>query len=324
MKVSVIIPTYNNSRILTKCLEALTRQDHPLGEMEVVVIADGSRDDTMDRLAEFRESAPYELAFDWQENQGSGPARNNAIRRASHDLLLILNDDFIAQPDLVRKHAEWHQTHPAREYALLGFVEEFRGPGYDVVRLEKSFLKARDKGELSWEQFWTTNVSLKKALITETGTWFSNAFSFPAHEDVEFGYRLGKHGLRLFMDASARGLHDHPMDMKQYMKRAYQSGYCLVEFYKLHPELKDYLVRQGMTPEGAWRARVADALVNAWTIGPLERAIGASRRFGLTGVAGFFTDRLFGYHSRRGVRDGYRRISVRRNPTFGRIAEPVV
>ena len=306
--ISVVIPTYNNERILIKCLEALAQQDFPLESMEVVVVADGCRDQTMAALSRWAAASPFSFVCREQANQGPGPARNHGIRAASHDLILILNDDLISEPQLVKRHVERHALHPEPEFALLGYVEERAQmcDGFSVTRLEQAFSAVEKKTELGWQNFWTTNISLKRRFLESTGEWFSSCFPHPVHEDVEMGYRLGRKGLKLFMEPAARGLHDHPMDYSQFARRAYQSGLCLTTFYRLHPELKDFLTDKGLVFPSSLRGLSASVIVNAWTVGALERAAKGLRRAGRVPQADFLFSRLFGYHQRRGVAAGLR------------------
>ncbi|HAM36494.1 MAG TPA: hypothetical protein DEB40_14635 [Elusimicrobia bacterium] len=309
--ISVVIPTYQNEPILMKCLDALARQDFPMSGLEVVVVVDGSTDATVASLAARLRSAPFRLVCVTQPNQGPGPARNHGIRRAAHDLILIINDDLIASPGLVRAHADWHARHPERTHALLGGVEEPQNGinGLVTNRLAKAFAHAQALEEASWDCFWTTNISLKKSFLVETGQWFSDAFPYPVHEDVEMGYRLGRRGLRLFSEPKAKGVHMHVMDYAQFARRAYQSGVCLSVFYRLHPELKDFLSGKGLVCRETkpWRALAADAALNAWTVGALERTAHALARWNRHGLAERCFDRLLGYHQRRGVKEALSR-----------------
>jgi len=67
-KISVVIPTYDRCDLLTKCLDSLEQQSQPAGEIEVIVVVDGSKDDTLDFLKKY--SPPYLFKFLVQENRG--------------------------------------------------------------------------------------------------------------------------------------------------------------------------------------------------------------------------------------------------------------
>jgi GT2 family glycosyltransferase len=247
--------------------------------------------------------------------------RNKGIQMASHEVILILNDDFLADSHLVERHAGWHARHPEKEYTLLGFVEEFTGLEQDfrIKRLDKSFDRIKSLRQLRWEHFYTTNVSLKKRFLIESGQWFSNAFPYPAYEDVEMGYRLSQKGMKLFLDASASGIHYHPMNYQQFARRAYHTGICLSVFYKLHPELRKYLVGRGLISTRAkglnpLKSIMADLTINDWSRPVIERTARLFSRFQIRPLSEFLYWRLYGHYQRQGVREGLERFLLANAP----------
>src|SRR5262245_45588632 len=100
--LSVIIPTYNRSRLLRACLESLSRQTEPPQSFVVIVVVDGSTDDTGTMLAEL--ATPYQLSVSVQANQGPGAARNTGVMAAVGEYCLFLDDDIVADPNLIRAH----------------------------------------------------------------------------------------------------------------------------------------------------------------------------------------------------------------------------
>lgn len=86
-RISVVIPTYNRSEVLVRALRSVLAQTRPADE--VIVVDDGSTDDTRGRLArEFPE-----ITYIHQENQGVSAARNNAIVRARGNWIALLDSD---------------------------------------------------------------------------------------------------------------------------------------------------------------------------------------------------------------------------------------
>src|SRR5688572_9472766 len=83
---SVVVATFNRSAGLKRLLQALARQDVGFDRFEVIVVDDGSTDDTWTVLTAF--DAPYRLRALWQNNQGPGAARNAAIEAASGSIIV--------------------------------------------------------------------------------------------------------------------------------------------------------------------------------------------------------------------------------------------
>ncbi|MCC6467363.1 MAG: glycosyltransferase family 2 protein [Alphaproteobacteria bacterium] len=89
--VSVIIPTHNHSTPLLRALESVSSQGDQ--GVEVVVVDDGSTDDTAARLQSMRSSFPLPLVVVHQENRGPSAARNAGVRAASGAYLYFLDAD---------------------------------------------------------------------------------------------------------------------------------------------------------------------------------------------------------------------------------------
>ena len=94
-KISIIIPAYNIPDLLPKCVESVAMQDYPKELLEVIVVDDGSTDNTgevADKLAEkFDNVTVYH-----KENGGSSSARNLGLSHASGDYVgFVDSDDFV-------------------------------------------------------------------------------------------------------------------------------------------------------------------------------------------------------------------------------------
>src|SRR5437867_2477901 len=90
--------------MLRLTLESLNRQTVARDRLQVVVADDGSTDGTLRMLHAF--AATFDLQWRHLSGRGSGAARNAAARAARHDVLIFLDDDQVASPDLVEAHLE--------------------------------------------------------------------------------------------------------------------------------------------------------------------------------------------------------------------------
>lgn len=98
--LSIIICTYNRSRLVKKCLDSLLPQ--MCEEIEIIVIDNNSTDETADVTKEY--SSNYQdIRYVFEENIGLSHARNRGINESKADWILYLDDDAIAFPDLVER-----------------------------------------------------------------------------------------------------------------------------------------------------------------------------------------------------------------------------
>lgn len=90
-KVSIIIPTYNRADVLCRALDSVLSQSYQ--DFEVIIVDDGSTDNTKDVLAFYLEEYP-QLKYFYQENSGSPAiARNFGIMQASGEYINFLDSD---------------------------------------------------------------------------------------------------------------------------------------------------------------------------------------------------------------------------------------
>ena len=98
--LSIIIPAYNAGKYLGKCLESCCRQDIPSGKYEIIIVNDGSTDDT-GTIAEKWASEHVNIRVITQENKGLSMARNAGIEAATGKYIIFIDsDDHIAENSL--------------------------------------------------------------------------------------------------------------------------------------------------------------------------------------------------------------------------------
>ena len=95
-RVSIIIPTYNRAALLTQAIESALAKTHPV---EVLVVDDGSTDETQKVVAQFGNAVKYY----WKENSGAGGARNLGIEKAQGEYFIFLDDDDLLLPTAVAR-----------------------------------------------------------------------------------------------------------------------------------------------------------------------------------------------------------------------------
>ena len=94
-RVSVLVPTFNRARYIGECLESLTKQT--VQPYEIIVIDDGSDDDTADRVRRHGDRVTYLR----KENGGKSSALNLALPRVAGDFVWMFDDDDVALPDAI-------------------------------------------------------------------------------------------------------------------------------------------------------------------------------------------------------------------------------
>jgi glycosyltransferase involved in cell wall biosynthesis len=105
-RVSIVIPTYNRARLLREALQSALAQTHADGE--VIVVDDGSTDETAAVVAECGDTVRYLR----QENAGVAAARNRGAGAATGDYLHFLDSDDILHPQAIERLLALLEAHP--------------------------------------------------------------------------------------------------------------------------------------------------------------------------------------------------------------------
>lgn len=233
MNCSVVIPTYNRANTLKQCLEYLQKQQSR--NFEVIVIDDGSTDETKQVVAEVAKTSWLDLHYHYQKNKKQGSARNLGIQKAKNEIILFLGDDILALPHLIENHLEIHNLFPYANIGVLGHTTwspfsdvneymlflEWSGWQFNYPQIEKlkpfkkfeEYKECQQKGKFLPPSkqhffFYTSNLSLKKELLLKEN--FDEKFQAYGWEDVELGQRLTqKENLHLFYNPQAEAYHEH-------------------------------------------------------------------------------------------------------------------
>ena len=102
--VSVIIPTFNRAHCVAESIRSVLVQ----GELELIVVNDGSKDATVKELASFPTIQVINLA----ENRGVSYARNKGLERARGSLICFLDSDDLWEEGKLKAQVQWMQVHP--------------------------------------------------------------------------------------------------------------------------------------------------------------------------------------------------------------------
>ncbi|NLE25516.1 MAG: glycosyltransferase family 2 protein [Clostridiaceae bacterium] len=107
MKASVIIPSYNANERLYLNLMALNCQSYDGHDVEVVVIDNGSNDNTMDMLKSFELKYPLKI-IRVEKNRGIAYGRNEGVLNSEGEILIFHDSDMIASKDFIKQHLDAH------------------------------------------------------------------------------------------------------------------------------------------------------------------------------------------------------------------------
>ncbi|MEJ5350722.1 MAG: glycosyltransferase [Melioribacteraceae bacterium] len=244
--ISVIIPTYNRANYLECALKSLTNQTLPRQEFEVIVVNDGSTDNTIEVCNKFLNSLNLKL-FTIQ-NSGISAAKNLGLFASTAPICLFFDDDDEAHKNLLKEHIITHKKFPQENIAVLGYTTwsskinisylmyYITNIGYNLFYY-KGF---KDGIFLDYTFFWGGRSSCKRSFLVKFGI-FNQTFKFGS-EDIELGYRLKDYGLKVIFNKNAKSYMIRNISFEDFCRRSEKQGKSLYHFLRLHPteEVKNY------------------------------------------------------------------------------------
>ncbi len=240
--LSVVIPTRNRKATLVDTVARVLEQESPPGGSEVIVVDNGSTDDTADALGDLERRSGGRLRALHEPLRGPAAARNTGAAAARGEVILFLGDDTDpADHRLLARHATLHHERPEPEYAVLGKVV------WDERRPVTPLMRWLDTGpQFAYELlspgpvdvagfFYTAHVSLKKAAFDAAGG-FDVRFPYAAVEDMEIGLRLREGGVMLDYRPELVVLHSHETTLERWLERMRLVGRSAALLERMYPD----------------------------------------------------------------------------------------
>jgi len=134
--VSVIIPTYNYANFISEAIDSVLNQNIPQNEIEIIVIDDGSTDNTSEVISKYKDRIKYV----YQENSGKALAIKIGIDVANGKYIFNLDADDIFLPDKIQKVLSVfergkdivHVSHPAIYWDIHDNTRKIENIPYDI------------------------------------------------------------------------------------------------------------------------------------------------------------------------------------------------
>lgn len=153
-KVSVIVPVYNVEKYIRKCLESLVNQT--LQDIEILVVNDGSPDNSQKIIDEFVEKYPDKVFSYVKKNGGLGDARNYGIDRARGEFIgFVDSDDWVDE-----KMYETMYEYAVKERHDVVICDLYEiNDGWEAGRLSRGYQLDHDQYRISHYQYILNSLS---------------------------------------------------------------------------------------------------------------------------------------------------------------------
>ena len=183
--VTVIIPTYNRSALLQKAVDSVLNQAH--GNLELIIVDDGSDDDTGDLLDHYKKISDKKIVVVQQKNKGPAAARNRGIAESSAEYIVFLDSDDWLHPDKIGLQLAVMEGNAG---CLISHTQEI---WYRAGMLLNQKMKHRKQAGYIFDRCLDlcavsmSTVMLKRQLIEQVGVFDED---LPCCEDYDYWLRV--------------------------------------------------------------------------------------------------------------------------------------
>jgi cellulose synthase/poly-beta-1,6-N-acetylglucosamine synthase-like glycosyltransferase len=229
MMASIIIPVYNEAQTLGDCLASLARQTAHRQDLEIIVVDDGSTDNTPDVVRSFPG-----VRLLTQRRQGPAAARNRGAREATGEIILFTDGDCIPLDNWLEEMLAPFSREPDLTGVKGAYLTRQRALTARFVQIEYEDKYDKLASQKYIDFIDTYSAGYRRRTFLEVGG-FDQEFPVACAEDVELSYRLANLGCKLVFNPRARVIHRHPDRIRVYLKKKFKFAYWRMLSVKKHP-----------------------------------------------------------------------------------------
>jgi glycosyltransferase involved in cell wall biosynthesis len=258
-KVSILIPAYNAAPWIEEALASALSQDY--ADCEIIVVDDGSADDTVLRARRMAESSSGQIRIATQPNHGAAAARNHALSLAAGNWIQYLDADDLLAPDKISVQMRALSSAPPTTVSM-GTWGRFHDSPQHTIWNNESVFHARSGVEFLQIHYETGSMMqpggwlVHRSVIDRAGPWNE---SLSLNDDGEFFARVVLAASSLRHAAEAKIFYRAPQKTNLSQRRDSRALVSLFDSVKLtvgHLLKHDQSSRTRVAINRAWR-RVA-------------------------------------------------------------------
>ena len=237
--VSIVIPVMNRADELRRCLTSLTRLSYPQEKIQIIVVDDGSRDDSPLVARQFGAL----LVPSGGTGRGPAAARNVGASVASGEILAFIDSDCTASETWLREliPAFTNPDLAAVGGQVDGMCTESAVDRYEAVMSSLSLGSRERTGNSGSDTFYLPSCNL---LVRRSAFRSAGGFNDTMHvgEDVDLTWRLRDRGWTICYMPAGNILHEHRSSIRSFMSRRFDYGTSEGMLQRLHPRRKKQMV----------------------------------------------------------------------------------
>jgi len=256
MELTIIILTWNSLDMLKRCLLSI-KTGTTLNDYEIIIIDNNSTDGTREFLKSINSKDSYQIIFN-SHNRGVGPARNQGLRIAKGEYILILDVDTIVTHAAIDRLVEYLEQNPKSGLVAAKLTDIDGNLQYTCRKYPTIVSKFLRRVPFNWTRRLLSEEEMhnwdhtcirevdyvigacqltRKSIIDEIGLLDENIFYGP--EDIDFCLRIWQAGYKVVYNPEAIIIHDEQRITKRKLlsRISWEHTKGLVYFFWKHKYL---------------------------------------------------------------------------------------
>jgi glycosyltransferase involved in cell wall biosynthesis len=232
---SVIIPTFNRSDEIQELIRSLSKQTLSFEKFEVIVIDDGSSDNTLSLVDQFKNSLSLRISAYRQDHKGPGPERNFGMKLARGKYFIFIDSDCIADKNWLY---EYEKALSKKDVAGFGgpdrvlndFLPIQKAIDYSMTSfLTTGGIRGHSKKKLSKYYPISFNMGVRADIVDKIG----GMGKLRHGQDIEFSNRIISTGEPVIKVEKAIVYHKRRISLRKFFKQVFNWGIARINLYKI-------------------------------------------------------------------------------------------
>jgi glucosyl-dolichyl phosphate glucuronosyltransferase len=304
MMISVLIATRNRAALLAATLEGLAQQEAPGQPVEIVIVDNGSTDDTAAVVARARERAPAPVIYLREERPGKSHALNTALSHVRGDLVVLTDDDVLPSPGWLAAYVRAFEMSDT-DFVVGRILPLWEAPPprwmspalYGVLAVPDGGTRTLSIARGLNEHIMPlgANMAIRRRVVDRIGGWSPDLGKLEGTlrtgEDHEFGLRMLAAGFSGRYEPEACVRHRVAADrlrLGYFRKWFYDNGKIEAQLDRFYPTTNRYVFG---VPGYLWRQAAIDVFSALVGLGTCDWARAAAGQMRALWFAGFLCER---------------------------------
>lgn len=219
--VSILVPVRDEERVVGRLLDALLRLDYPQGKREILIVEDGSGDETVGICAEYARRYPDQIRlFHKSTSNGKPSALNYALQYVRGEIVAVFDADNVPEPDALTRAVGYFKDSSiaavqgrtcsinADENMLTKFIS------YEEAVYYETFIRGKDALSLFVPLSGNCQF-VRRSVLERVGGWDEDSLS----EDMEMAVKLTVRGYTIKYAPDVRSWQESPANLSQLMSQ---------------------------------------------------------------------------------------------------------